>query len=210
MNKSSMKPPNLLGTQRGVVLITAVMFLVVLSLLAISMMKTSILEERMVASNRDWSNAFQAAESALRDAEREIKDSTRISGQTGFVALCSSSSAPKGGGLCLPNNCTSTASNGNCSPIWVHLSTVQNDSGWKTGSGTSKSIQYGGITNAAALSGVGAQPRYIIEVLTVPSAGSQKVQPGQAQLDYLYRVTAVGFGVNVQSRVMLQSMVRPH
>lgn len=210
MTYSTQSPPATPKRQRGVVLITAIMFLVVLSLLAISMMKTTILEERMVSSNRDWSNAFQAAESALRDAEREIKDSTRISGQTGFVALCSSTSAPKGGGLCLPNQCTNTASNGNCSPIWVHLATVQNDAGWKTGTGTSKSVQYGAVTNAAALSGVGAQPRYIVEVLTVPSAGSQKVQPGQVALDYLYRVTAVGFGVNTQSRVMLQSIVRPH
>lgn len=194
--------------QQGVVLITAVMLLVVLSILAISMLKTTILEERMVSSSRDWSNAFQAAESALRDAEREIKDSTRISGQTGFAALCSTTSSPKGAGLCQPNACTNTASNGNCSPIWVHLATVQNDAGWKTGSGTSKSIQYGAITNAAALSGVGAQPRYIIEVLSPPS-GSLIPKPGTPP-NYVYRVTAVGFGVNTQSRVMLQSMVRPY
>lgn len=191
--------------QRGVVLITAVMFLVVLTILAISMMKTTILEERMVASSRDWNNAFQAAESALRDAELELKNGTRISGQTGFAALCSSSSSLKKEGLCQPNLCTNTASGGDCVPIWVHLATVQNDVGWKNGSTPSKSVGYGAITGATAIPGLGAQPRYIVEVLTVPPGASIKI----GSSTYLYRVTAVGFGVNTQSRVMLQSVVRP-
>lgn len=196
--------------QKGFVLVTAVMFLVILTVLVMSMMRSTVLEERMVANSRDWNNAFQAAEAALRDAEREIKDATRISGQTGFVALCSNTSAPKGAGLCLQNLCTNTGANGDCTPIWIHLSTVQNDSAWKTGSGSSKSVQYGAITGATALPGVSAQPRYIMEVLTITTASSVKVQAGQPALDYLYRITAVGFGLNNTSRVMLQSIVRPH
>lgn len=196
--------------QRGIVLVTALLFLVVVTVVVVSLSRTTILEERMAANNRDWNVAFQAAESALRDGEREVKDGTRIAGQTGFAAGCSSTSSIKGAGLCTPNLCTDTSSNGDCTPIWVDLANKQNDSGWKTGSGTSKSVQYGAITGAAALTGVAAQPRYIVEVLSIPDAASVKVQAGQPSQKYLYRVTAVGFGADVKSRVMLQGIYRPY
>jgi len=181
---------------------TTVMLMVVLTIVVISLMRTTILDERMVANSRDWNNAFQAAEAALRDAEREIKLQVRVTGLSGFAAGCSSA------GLCLPNTCTSNA---DCTPIWVALAASQNDSGWKTGSGSSKSVAYGTYSNATALPGLGAQPRYIIEALTVASAGdSMKIKPGGQSTSTLYRITAVGFGVNTSSRVMLQSVVRPN
>lgn len=196
-------PPNIstASAQQGVVLVTAIMFLIALTLVIISLMRTGIIEERMVANSRDWNNAFQAAEAALRDAEREIVSRTRISGRTGFESACS------GTGLCLPNTCTSTA---DCAPIWIALAST--DEAWKKGSGTTKSVTYGTYTSAAALPGLGAQPRYIVEALTVPpgtSGGSIKPPPGGSPSSTLYRVTAVGFGVNTGSRVMLQAMIKP-
>lgn len=198
--------------QRGIVLITAVMFLVVLSLLVISMMRTSILEERMVAYSRDWNLAFQAAESALRDAEREIKAGTRIVGKTGFLAGCSASSDTNGAGLCLPNVCTNTTAGSgfDCYPIWVDLDKQQADSGWQSGANSGKSVAYGAKTGATALTGVAAQPRYIIEALSVPDASSLKPPPGQPAEKYLYRATAVGFGANINTRVMLQGTYRQY
>jgi type IV pilus assembly protein PilX len=184
--------------QQGFVLVTAVMLMVILTIVILSMLRTTILEERMVGNSRDWNNAFQAAEAALRDAEREILIGSRVSGQTGFVAGCSST------GLCLPNTCQSSA---NCSPIWIQLT----DSGWKSGTGTSKSLAYGSQTSAAALPGFSAQPRYIIEALSVTTGtNSAKTTPGGATTSTLYRVTAVGFGLNTSSRVMLQSVIRPN
>jgi len=191
-------PPPFRAQQRGIVLVTAVMLMLVLTIVVLSMMRTAILDERMVANSRDWNNAFQAAEAALRDAEREILTGSRFSGQTGFIAGCSSD------GLCLPNTCTSSS---NCSPVWIQL----NDSGWLSGSGSSKSVAYGSQTSAAALPGFSAQPRYIVEALTTTTAApSAKVSPGGSLTTTLYRVTAVGFGLNTKTRVMLQSTVRPN
>lgn len=188
--------------QRGFVMVTAIMLLVILTIVILSLMRTSILEERMVSNHRDWNNAFQAAESALRDAERDILESKvrQISGLTGFATDCSAN------GLCLPNTCPSGT---DCSPIWIKL--FKTDAAWKTGTGSSKSVAYGTYTNAPVLPGYPAQPRYIIEGLTVPGGGgSIKVNPGGSTSNTIYRITAVGFGLNPSSRVMLQSLVRPN
>lgn len=206
MNKTLAFP----SRQRGVVFITTVMLLIVMTLLVISLMRTSILEERMIGYSRDWNMAFQAAETALRDAEREIKTGSRVVGQTGFVSGCSTTSGTFGAGLCLQNLCTDKSATGDCLPIWVHLDKVQNDAGWKTGTNSGKSIQYGAKTGASALPGVAAQPRYIIEVMAVPDASSLKPPPGMPAQKYLYRATAVGFGANIQTRVMLQGTYRQY
>lgn len=198
--------------QQGVVLVTAIMFLVVLTLLVISMMRTSIVEERMVAYSRDWNLAFQAAESALRDAEREITTGTRIAGQTGFVYGCSAASDSNRAGLCLPNLCTNTTAGSgfDCYPVWIDLEKQQSDASWVSGSDTGKSVKYGAETSAVALTGVAAQPRYIIEVLSVPNASSLKPPPGQPAQKFVYRATAVGFGANINTRVMLQGTYRQY
>ena len=164
----------------------------------------------MAGYSRDWNLAFQAAESALRDAEREIKTGTRVIGQTGFASGCSASTGANGAGLCLPNLCTDTAATGDCLPIWIDLSKKQGDTGWISGASAGKSIAYGAKTGAVALTGVAAQPRYIIEVLTVPDASSLKPPPGMPAQKYVYRATAVGFGASVKTRVMLQGAYRQY
>lgn len=192
--------------QRGFVLVSAIILMVALTIVILSLMRTSILEERMVANSRDWNNAFQAAEAALRDAEREILTGNRISGQTGFTAGCNFTDA-RYIGLCLPNTCPSAS---NCSPVWVQLDST--DTAWKTGSGSgSKSVAYGAKTTSSSLRGVAAQPRYIVEALSVAKGNnSQKTGTGGSGSNTMYRITAVGFGMNTSSRVMLQSTVVPN
>ncbi len=55
--------------QKGAVLITSLMILLVLTLIGVTAMTTSTLEERMAGNLKDVNLAFQAAESALRDGE---------------------------------------------------------------------------------------------------------------------------------------------
>ena len=55
-------------TQKGAVLVTALVMLSVLSILGLSAMGTNIMEERMAASIQDIQETFQAAESALAQA----------------------------------------------------------------------------------------------------------------------------------------------
>jgi type IV pilus assembly protein PilX len=51
--------------QRGAVLVTSLVFLVILTLLAVTSMSTSTLEERMSASSQEINRAFQAAETGV-------------------------------------------------------------------------------------------------------------------------------------------------
>lgn len=62
--------------QSGVALITGLIFMVVLTLLALAAMRTTTLEERMSSNARDRDLAFQAAEAALRAGEEVLQGAT--------------------------------------------------------------------------------------------------------------------------------------
>jgi len=57
------------GRERGAVLIVSILMLIILSLLGLTAVRTTTLEEKMAGNLRDSDLAFQAAESALREAE---------------------------------------------------------------------------------------------------------------------------------------------
>lgn len=57
---------------KGFVLVTSLIFLIVLSLLGVMAMRGSLFDERMAANDRDRALAKEYAEMALRDAERDI------------------------------------------------------------------------------------------------------------------------------------------
>lgn len=60
--------------QTGSVLFVGLVFLVVLTALALTAMRTSTQQERMTGNLRDRSLALESAESAMREAERKIDD----------------------------------------------------------------------------------------------------------------------------------------
>lgn len=60
------------SAQRGVALITGLIFMVVLTLLVVAAMRTTILEEKMAGNARDVGLAFQAGEAALRAGEQVL------------------------------------------------------------------------------------------------------------------------------------------
>ena len=62
--------------QRGSALVVSLIMLLLLSIIAVGAMQSSILQERMSSSMHDRELAFQAAETALRDAERVIRTQT--------------------------------------------------------------------------------------------------------------------------------------
>lgn len=178
--------------QHGFVLVSAIMLLVALTLLGLSIMSTNTLEERMAGYSRDRQLAFEAAEAGLREAERDLLYGSRaIIGVMGFEDGCSTE------GLCLPKKTGS--------PIWADLEAA-NDAGWMRGTDAVKTIKYGTYSSppSTALDHVAAQPRYLIEAVTINVPTKMP-----ATQTYVYRVSAVGFGRRVSTRVVLQSMVRP-
>lgn len=66
----TMKPTH---RQRGVVLIVSLIMLLVVTLLAVSSMQGTVLEEKMAGNSKDRNLAFQTTESAVREAETYIE-----------------------------------------------------------------------------------------------------------------------------------------
>ena len=93
--------------QYGVVLIISLVLLFTLTLIAVSSMGTSRLEQQMTANMRDRQIAFQAAETALRDGERFVQNTPLTA--VNFDASCSN-------GQCL---CTSTMPSGCTTEYWT-------------------------------------------------------------------------------------------
>lgn len=195
--------PHKKAGQTGAVLAMALIFLLLLTILGISAITTTTLQEKMSGNMQDRNLAFQAAESALRDGERHID--AAINSGTSFTAACT---------------------NGLCTPALATASTI-NDDVWKTtgivdwSSSSTTSLKFGDITLAVDLPGVSEQPRYIIEKLPaeLKDSGGGGVDTTGLCTDHscskqivsspgvFYRITARGTG-RTGAVVMLQSIYK--
>ncbi len=61
-----------LPRQRGAILVSALLMLLVLTVIGVSVMQITRMQERMAGNTRDLNLAFQGAEAALREAEQEL------------------------------------------------------------------------------------------------------------------------------------------
>jgi type IV pilus assembly protein PilX len=188
------------SSQAGAALVTGLIFLVILTLLGITAMQTSTMEERMSGNARDRNIAFQAAEAALRDAERDIKcqkfDGSPaaattlvrtnvgcISGMTGADANCTD-------GLCCVVKppglaCVERTSVSPNKPVYIDFSLS-----------AEPSVAYGTHTAAPAITSLNQQPpRYLIEPFLKQGAN-------------YYRITARGYGFNANTQVTLQEVYK--
>lgn len=177
--------------ERGAALLTGLIFMVILTLLGITAARMAGLEEKMSGNMRDRSLAMQAAEMALRDAERDIRGptagSTRnppISGISSFVAACTD-------GLCYNGaNGDANGDDWKITPIWTAVNMT-----------AAPSVLYGANTGANLIGGVSGQPRYLIE-------GIRKTPSGYPEQFY-YRITVRAQGGNPNTVVWLQEVFKP-
>jgi type IV pilus assembly protein PilX len=170
-------------TQQGASLVIAMMFLVVLTILGLVAVRSSTVQERMAGNDRDRAVAFEAAEAALRDAERDIR--ANLSSANPFDNVCTD-------GLCLPSTVAT--------PNWNSIS-------W---TGATSRI-YGVNSGAGAFPlAVSNAPRYIIELLPdVPSGAGNSLNTNarsSTRGGTAYRITARGWGRRPNTTVMLQSV----
>ncbi len=178
MNRS--RPMSPARRQQGVALFLALVVLLLITILGVSGLQTTTLEERMAANARDRDLAFQAAEAALMDAERFLN-----SAQIGEFNN-------SGGRYQL---------NANSRPVW-HGNNQQ--------AGTGGVITYsvdrpGAGAQAAPLQGVSRQPEYFIEryPAVIPPGGSLEAGVPADELAF-FRATARGFGGRENTVVVLQ------
>ncbi len=188
----------IVNNEKGIVLVSCLMLLLILTMVGITTMQTTTLQERMSGSIADKDLAFQAAEAALRDAELEIESEVRfINSYTGpptdpselrrvtalldgpFTAACSD-------GLCF--NSTAAAAD-----TWTTTKVGLLRGGAGTG--------YGSQTGLAALPRVAAQPRYLIDFQCQTVAGA-------SFCTYVFTITALGIGARADSQVLLEEAYR--
>lgn len=84
------------GHQSGAALIVSLIFLLLMTLLSTSTMRSATMQERMAGNTRDYNLGFQSAESALRDAENYLRTTAALPefDDTGGHYVVNSSSRP--------------------------------------------------------------------------------------------------------------------
>ncbi len=167
-------------SQRGAALVMGMIFLTLLSLLGLTALGTSLLEERMAANARDRIRAFQAAEAALRRCE---------------AAVPSATFGPTGGSGGMYDDVDPARWN-------------QDWSGW--GAGGTSVLSYTGLSLVAAQPRCIAERLAATINETPGAAESLRVGlPVETERTYRhYRITARGTGISDRTVVMLQSHLR--
>ena len=171
--------------QGGAVLIVALSLLVILTILGISVMESSVIEERMAGNNLDYNLAFQSAESALREGEQWI---AQQSARPDTVAAA----AP---GAVLNLNALGNAWWRNVNTAWWNTagnSNVFNPADPPVGVDTMED-------ELAFL------PRYVIEEYDIVCDGAVN-DPNASACKVIYRITARAWGRSPSSTVLLQSL----
>lgn len=150
--------------QGGAILITSVIFLMVVTMIVLTVLRSGTLEERMARNGRDRQVALQAAESVLRDAE-----ATLFSGPP-FDPYD-------------PSKFTSACTDGLCYKPAAGVT-------WQTVDWSSTTLTRSFAAAASRIAGLSTQPRYIVEIVEPPVKGSSS---GQCEYG-LAKVTARGVG----------------
>lgn len=172
--------------QQGIVLMMSLVMLLLLTLLGVSSIQTTSLQHRMARNATDANMAFQAAESALRDAEDYLET---INALTDFDSGVSGFYYEKAPGDPLPN--------------WRDSALVDWPDEDDPGDGF--------LESDTVITGVALQPVYILEhVKTVISDADalnldnigQDTGSGRTQI---FRVTARGTGGTAAAQVMIQA-----
>ena len=179
--------------QDGFILVTSLVFLVIITLLAVSAINSSTLQERMAANQREKSRALNAADSALRYVETLLASNSFRAcnpalnpGLTSGTQAGSSCDANASGLTVIP------ASSAGTDPTTYYLS----DAFWsQTGVSTYQ------LPGDASTSGLNIQ--YVVEYVRQQA---DDLNPGAAGTTVLFRITARARGRSPGSRAVVQSI----
>lgn len=158
----------------GIALFTVLIFMLVLTMLGLVGMRGATVGERLARNRVDREIAMQAAEAALRDAEKDVSDFRPGSEHFGGAT-----------GNCEQGQCYRLPTNYFTPPVW------EDPAMW------GKAVTYGSYTKAPPLGAVSQQPRYLIE-------GFKRNEK------WVYRISALGYGADANTRVVLQSIYKPY
>jgi len=174
-------------------LILVLLLLVILTLAGLAASTMSLNAERLARNTRDESIALQAAESALRDARADIFQVRMLSGLTGSSPTCDMDG--------FKGYCQHATSGTQAWDLYIEDPQHSVELGEMTGLTAAQKMPTIHARDAGA-NGVSKQPRYLIEPFKEPTdiaLGSNK---------YVFRITAIGYGANPGTKVMVQEIVR--
>lgn len=172
------------GNQKGAILFVSIILLVILSLMGITALRVSTMEERMAGNMRDRAIAFQAAEAALRAAEQFLGAGVPTATGAYTGTSCTKGVFKLVAGLPYFAQVSGQTWDGSSISFW-------NSWPWATASCyyTDNIV----LTNFAKIGKPIETPRYVIEEMPATAAGNA------------YRVTAMGYGNSKKAQVILQA-----
>jgi type IV pilus assembly protein PilX len=212
--------PRLPSRQRGVVLLVSLLFLIVLTLLGVSASRMVTGEEKMSRYLREYNTAFQAAESAMRDARDDVdgryvaggRFTSRFNAKASYFADCSfgqcqfdpTETAPPWMDETKWANATDYGTYSKRSPLPKSASVGTNAAGARD-ENEGAAVRFDAGTASSAVTGVWKQPAYLVESIPDQRPGANSVVFGKVPPP-LYRITARGYGADPNSRAMIQEV----
>lgn len=191
--------------QRGAALFFATIFLIVMTLLALAAANTSLLQERMVGGLRNDQLALLGAESALREAERELW-------QLNYVGRQPLPPCPVEGSLCVWSRNTEDERR---VPETFRGTTEQELATVQVAGEQLSLEQFTGLSGSLLSSKLAEEPRYLIEHLSGRTTQSPKefrvqgvIYPEGQNLGSrtFYRITARSTGGNPASQRAVEAV----
>lgn len=174
------------ASERGAALVVALIMLLLMSIMGLSAMQGTTIQERMVGNMRDSHMGFHAGEIALDYAESWIRDQ---SGKPVFATYpCA------------------TACGGNVYDAVNNVSSVVADlengaADWGNSSTTFANNALDGAA-ASVIAGVSAQPQMTLEWSAFEK---DSLEPDEVSGDYRFRNTIRAFGGSTTSEVLMQT-----
>lgn len=193
----------------GIALPIVLMFLLIITIAAAYGVRRATLGDGITRNQLDYEVARQAAEAALRDGQRDLLSPIAAAPcarggarplKSNLTALQWTTACTKGQCIVTPDSLAAGvyASGTNAQPWWP------NSKGGRWGDNEvvpascdfDGGVPLGTFTGTPSMRGVERQPEYLLEFIDRP-------------YDPIIRITARGFGADINTEVVLQAYVRP-
>ncbi|MES1953438.1 pilus assembly PilX family protein [Salinisphaera hydrothermalis] len=193
MNPYNMPTRPLARREEGFILVTSLIFLVIITLLAVSAINSSTLQQRMANNQREKSRALDAADSALRHVETLLASND--------FRQCNPVMSPGSGTNAAANNGCDAGASGltvvPASPDANQSATYYLSDAFWSRSGVS-TYQLPGDSGSSGLN-----IQYLVEYIREQA---DDLNPGSAGTVVLFRITARAQGRSPASRAVVQSV----
>ena len=203
----SLTMPNL-TRETGAALFVSLVFLFILTVIGLAGMQNTSLQEKMASHQREHNLAFQAAESALRAAEAYLATTIPVFDCTGANGTGANDGYYKNSAPGSASDCP--ASKGWPSSTQIHPYPPEDDRFWNDGGVPNTDVVTLTITNQQ-FDKLADKPKYIIESLSSGAVGAAVSLEAGIPIPTgpkYYRITARGVGMDANSIVITQSVVR--